>query len=342
MRLPVNYALPLAALLLLGTAPAAARDHAKTQPLPVNGPAADYPVVVGPPFTIGDTVWTPTDQLNYDAVGYASVGDASLVGVTGAHKTLPLPSYVEVTSLDTGRTILVRLERRGPMVNDVLIELSPKAAMQLGVSPGSHAPVRVRRVNPPEEERAMLRAGGEAPERMATPDGLLKVLRRKLVDQSPLLPPPSTPPTMPTPDAAAVVPTAPAGAGVEAKPTPKPAVKPAPKPVAQQKPAVPTPAPSPKPVPAPAPVVHKPEAPKAPAAPAAAETRKGAFAIQVAAFSVEANAHKAAKQLGGQVSRAGKFWLVRLGPFANRAQAEPALEKAKHAGYRDARIQSAD
>lgn len=334
MRLPVNRVLPLAALMLLGAGAAGAKDHKDVPPPPVTGPAADYPVVIGQPFTIGQTVWTPTDQLNYDSVGYASVGDASLVGVTGAHKTLPLPCYVEVTSLASGKTILVRLERRGPMVNDLLIELSPMAAQQLGIVPGSHAQVRVRRVNPPEQERAMLRTGQRAPERMETPEGLLKVLRRKLADQAPLLPPPSTPPTMPT--------AMPLGAPTTtAKPAAKPAtVKPDPQKAASDKPAAPVktpPAPSPKtPVPPP-----KPEAPKAEPAPVA-KPPKGAFVVQAGAFSVEANARKVAKQLGGSVTHNGKYWIVRTGPFANRAQAAPALEKVRHAGYKDARIQSAD
>lgn len=328
MKLPVNRILPLAALILLGAGAAVARDRPQQQALPVTGPAADYPVVVGGPFTIGDTVWTPTDQLNYDAVGYATVGGAGLAGVTATHKTLPLPSYVEVTALDTGKTILVRLERRGPMVNDVLIELSPMAAAQLGLAPGAHSPVRVRRVNPPEQERAMLRTGGHAPERMETPEGLLKVLRRKLADQSPTLPPPSTPPTMP------------AGLPPAAKPVGKPVVtsaevKP---PAAPSKAPAPAIAPPSAPAPAPAPAASQPAAPAA----TIAAAPKGSLVVQVGVFSVEANARKAAGQVDGDVSHAGKYWRVRMGPFSNRAQAAPALEKAKRAGYRDARIQSAD
>lgn len=310
MRLPVERALPLAALILLGAGTLAAKDRAANPAPPLTGPAADYPVVTGAPFTIGSTVWTPVDQLNYDAVGQASVGGPDSVGVTGAHKTLPLPSYVEVTALDSGKTILIRLERRGPMANDVLVELSPAAASQLGLAPGRHAPIRVRRVNPPEPERAALRGGGRAPDRMETPEGLLKVLRRKLAEQAPLLPPPSRPPMIPA--------TTPVAKAPATKP---PAAKPAPSiPVAAN------------------PVPVKPAPPAKPPAAAA----KGALVVQVGAFSVEANARKIADRLGGHVSRAGKVWRVRLGPFANRAQAGPALEKARHAGYSDARIQSAD
>ncbi|MDE8651905.1 septal ring lytic transglycosylase RlpA family protein [Novosphingobium album (ex Liu et al. 2023)] len=323
MRLSVNHALPLAALILLGgSASGILARPAPAPALPVTGPAADYPMVIGDPFTIGAITYTPSDQLNYDAVGMAAIGDAASAGVTGAHKTLPLPSYVEVTALDSGRTILVRLERRGPMANDLLIELSPAAAAQLGLAPGASAAVRVRRVNPPEIERAALRQGREAPERMATPDALLKVLRRKLAEQSPLGPPASIPPAMPT--------TAPA----TATPAKTPAARPSPAPAPTG-----TPKPAPKPA-APKPA-SKPETPLAPR-PAAPAVKAGAYVVQVAAFSARDHADKAARQLGGVVSKPGKFWLVRLGPFASSGEAGPALEKAKAAGYRDARIQRAD
>jgi rare lipoprotein A len=113
-------------------------------------------------------------------VGYASVGTEGGSTISAAHHTLPVPSYAEVTDINTGRTILVRVERRGPMDSAHAIELSPGAAAQLGVSAGSNTPVRVRRVNPAEAERAMLRSGNPAPERMATPKPLLNVLQRKL------------------------------------------------------------------------------------------------------------------------------------------------------------------
>ncbi|WJS97603.1 septal ring lytic transglycosylase RlpA family protein [Novosphingobium humi] len=148
-------------------------------PRAVSGPAADYPVVLGEPYRVGDTVFSPANAMNYDAVGYASVGGPP-TGVSAAHHTLPLPSYVEVTSLTNGRTILVRVERRGPMDSTHTIELSPAALAQLGASADGQAPVRVRRVNPLENERALLRAGMNAPERMPTPKPLLAVLQRRL------------------------------------------------------------------------------------------------------------------------------------------------------------------
>ena len=196
MRLPVNYALPLAALVLLSACGGGgAKPIVVPDPVGYNGPSSDYPVVVGAPFTIDGTTYTPVDKLNFDEVGYAVAGGEG-TGITIAHKTLPLPSYAEVTSLDSGKTVLVRVERRGPMVNDRLVELSPVAAAQLGLTGSAKAPIRIRRVNPPEMERSMLRSGQSASTRMDTPPSLLTVLKRKL-DPQLVLPP------LPFPEAAA-------------------------------------------------------------------------------------------------------------------------------------------
>src|ERR1700712_5158771 len=149
MRLPVDRFLPISAFILLAACGGA--THAEVAPPPVTaGPGADYPIVVGAPFTIGGVTYTPADKMNVDQVGYSYSGGQGGTAISAAHRTLPVPSYVEVTSLETGKTILVRVERRGPMSGDGLVELSPGATAQLGVSPSGKTPVRVRRVNPPE------------------------------------------------------------------------------------------------------------------------------------------------------------------------------------------------
>ena len=151
-------------------------------PAPSYGPQGDYPVVVGDPYSVAGIAHTPEDVLNYDQVGFLTADQAGGNAVSGSHHTLPLPSYVEVTSLATGRTILVRLERRGPMDSNELLALSPGALAQLEASEGT--PVRVRRVNPPEDQRALLRAGGPAEPHMDTPMSLVEILKRKLPGQA--------------------------------------------------------------------------------------------------------------------------------------------------------------
>lgn len=129
----------------------------------------------------------------YDSVGYASWygeelrGNATATGeafapgaITAAHRSLPLGGFAEVTALDTGRTILVRINDRGPHAGDRLIDLSRGAAQQLGADRGGNIPVRVRAVTPPPADRAALLAGQPASERLATPPGLLVALRKRL------------------------------------------------------------------------------------------------------------------------------------------------------------------
>lgn len=56
-----------------------------------------------------------------------------MYAMTAAHKTLPLPTYVRVTNLENNRNIVVRVNDRGPFVNDRIIDLSYVAAMKLGI-----------------------------------------------------------------------------------------------------------------------------------------------------------------------------------------------------------------
>ncbi|KQM65893.1 hypothetical protein ASE75_06610 [Sphingomonas sp. Leaf17] len=65
-------------------------------------------------------------------------------GITAAHRTLPLGSLAEVTDLNTGRSIVVRVNDRGPHRDDRLIDLSQGAARLLGTDRRSVASVRVR------------------------------------------------------------------------------------------------------------------------------------------------------------------------------------------------------
>ncbi|WP_241126964.1 septal ring lytic transglycosylase RlpA family protein [Novosphingobium terrae] len=180
MKLPGTRKTLLSGIAITAVMAASAAMAGAPSAPAANGPQADFPVVVGAPYQIDGVTFVPSDSMNFDSVGYAAVGQEGGSTISAAHHTLPLPSYAEVTDLKTGRTILVRVERRGPGDSNHAIELSPGAAAQLGITAGSNAGVRVRRVNPPEQERALLRSGNPAPERMATPKPLLDVLQRKL------------------------------------------------------------------------------------------------------------------------------------------------------------------
>lgn len=67
---------------------------------------------------------------------------------SAAHKTLPLPSLVEVTNLDNGRKMILRVNDRGPFVGDRIIDLSKAAADELGYRRQGVARVRVKYVGP--------------------------------------------------------------------------------------------------------------------------------------------------------------------------------------------------
>jgi rare lipoprotein A len=283
---------------------------------------SDYPVKIGAPFTVGGKSYKPEDVANYDEVGYASWYGDELAGnptangevfmasgISGAHKTLPMPSYVEVTALETGRTILVRINDRGPFANDRLIDLSAGAARELGIMGQGVAGVRVRKVNPPEHERAILRTGQSASTRIATPESLLKILRDKLGQ----MPKPSGP------------------APQVSVPRPTEKVRPAvtvPPPVRQDEgrfvrenagsassqPATTRPVPPTK--------------------------LDQGFVVQVAAYSSRARAEDAARRLGAMVypSADGRVFRVRFGPYATQAEAENARVKATAKGYPQARV----
>ena len=156
-------------------------------------PVSDTQVKIGRPYAVRGTTYVPAADPSYDMLGYASwygheSGDRTANGerfrpewVTAAHTTLPLPTYVEVTALDTGRRIIVRVNDRGPFVRGPrIIDLSRGAAELLGMKAQGQAPVRVRRVEPSEKDRERLRRGKPARELPPVPAAVLQNLRMQL------------------------------------------------------------------------------------------------------------------------------------------------------------------
>lgn len=116
---------------------------------------------VGPPYEANGRWYVPTPEP-----GYAQTGTASWYGpqfhgrttasgevfdetaLTAAHPTLPIPSLVQVTNLENGREVIVRVNDRGPFVGERLIDLSRGAAQVLGFEAAGHANVHVRYLGP--------------------------------------------------------------------------------------------------------------------------------------------------------------------------------------------------
>src|SRR5229473_731820 len=108
-------------------------------------------------YQVNGVWYYPRADYNYDETGTASWygpgfdGHATSDGeiydmnqLSAAHKTLPLPSVVQVTNLQNGRALQLRVNDRGPFVDGRLIDLSRRAAQLLGFEGVGMAPVRVR------------------------------------------------------------------------------------------------------------------------------------------------------------------------------------------------------
>ena len=145
-------------LLLMLAACASPKQHL-APPGPARSPASG--VKIGQPYVVLGKTYYPADDRAYDVTGIASWYGPTFHGLstangetydqdglTAAHKTLPMPSFVEVSNLDNGRTLTVRINDRGPFVDGRIIDLSRKSAQLLGVDRPGTAHVRVRRVFP--------------------------------------------------------------------------------------------------------------------------------------------------------------------------------------------------
>jgi rare lipoprotein A len=139
----------------LSPAPLASKPVAAAPAAPAARPYA------GAPYQVAGKWYVPAYEPNYDEVGVASWygpafhGKAAATGetfdemaMTAAHPTLPIPSIVRVTNLENGKTALVRLNDRGPFVDDRIIDLSKHAGEVLGLHAKGTAKVRVQYVGP--------------------------------------------------------------------------------------------------------------------------------------------------------------------------------------------------
>jgi len=114
---------------------------------------------VGSPYMVAGRVYVPEENPHYNAVGIASWygddfhGRATANGeifdadsISAAHPTLPLPSYVRVTNLRNGRSLIVRINDRGPYAGNRIIDVSRRVAHLLGFTERGTAWVRVEYV----------------------------------------------------------------------------------------------------------------------------------------------------------------------------------------------------
>jgi rare lipoprotein A len=144
----------------LGVAPSP-RVVAMGKPVPKGGGRS----MVGKPYTVAGKRYVPRLDPDYEAVGMASwYGDAfhgrrtangevfDANSLTAAHPTMPLPSYARVTSLTTGRSVMVRVNDRGPFHSNRVLDMSRRTAEMLGVRSAGIAKIQVEYVGPAPTE----------------------------------------------------------------------------------------------------------------------------------------------------------------------------------------------
>ena len=304
---------------------------------------------VDKPYQVNGQWYFPQADPNYDEVGTASwygypfqsrhtadgeVYDEGLI--TAAHKTLPLPCIVEVTNLQNGRSIRVRVNDRGPFVGGRLIDLSKAAAEQLGFDRRGTTRVRVRFITmatPLTAPGLMMASTGP---RSAPPPPAYRAYQPQprqyadAFDDIETAPPP-------------VSATAPTALPISYQPTPRA------DPMAEEDAGPPESGPAPISSPITA-TVLAPTATQAPApqrfSPRVASTAGRAYSIQVGAFATQSSADRAAARLaaagGAQIvplQRNGAvLYRVVVGAFPDAAAASETRARVIAMGFTDARV----
>jgi rare lipoprotein A len=321
----------LLALALAGLTAACASDQpapvASTRTSTLGKPPPGYKV--GQPYQINGVWYYPRTDWNYDETGIASwYGEEfhgrntangeiyDLNGLTAAHKTLQMPVNVRVTNLENGRSVVLRVNDRGPFVNNRIIDVSRRSAQLLGFEGQGTARVRVQVIPPP----------GGAP----TPGAPTFVAAKPVT----------------TDEERTAAAAAPVGQVAAATLPPPPGVRQAPTP-ATARPAVPKSAPAQTPVAAiPTPTAGAVAAAKLPEKVTVVPVRSTQIFVQAGAFTRFDNANRLQAQLRGlgptsvsQFARDGMtFFRVRIGPLKSVDDADTLLDRVIANGQTTARI----
>jgi rare lipoprotein A len=193
-------------------------------PLPSTSASPNYKV--GKPYQVAGLWYYPQEDFSYDETGIASwygpnfhakltangeVFDQN--AVTAAHKTLQMPSIARITNLENGRSIIVRVNDRGPFVNGRILDLSRRSAQLLGMEGKGTAKVRVQVMT----EESMALAGKTKPDSRGEEPKVAQAAPRGAVVAETLAPPPGAKAKTSVPELASSAPAkAPRGLSVEA------------------------------------------------------------------------------------------------------------------------------
>lgn len=284
-------------------------------PPPPSAPMASANPIykVGNPYQVAGLWYYPREQPDYDETGIASWYGQQFHGmltadgevfdrttISAAHPTLPMPVNVRVTNLENGRSIVVRVNDRGPFVNGRIIDLSERAADLLGYRLKGTARVRVTFVG-----RADLYGPGPAPPSQETPVEIAMAVPAAptmMVDESALPPVAGAPVAPPRPLASL------------------------PKPVEQVFMPPPPQIPDGRIIQVPVPAVTT------------IYVQAGAFSSVQNAGSVAARLSSVGARVYPSVKDGKPIYRVRIGPFQNVDDADAALNQVITLGHNDAQI----
>lgn len=329
----------LAVFGLTGCAETALMNHAtksigRSDSTQVAGPGRSGGIYkVGNPYQINGVWYYPKEDPNYDETGigswYGEQFHAKVTAngeifdmneVTAAHPTLPMPSLVRVTNLENGRSIVVRVNDRGPYVNGRIIDLSRRSAQLLGYDRQGTARVRVQYLGP-----APLEGGGETmvASRGTGSDERPSAAPRGTVSAEALPPPPGvkgrsaevTRPADGQPSPMQILASQNPKTDAAAEGSSVNLAKASTTDLSQQKVEI-------------------------------GPARGGQIYVQIGAFTLHENAHKLAARMStiGPVGVSStfvnkqEFFRVRLGPFDQVAAADQALQQVITSGHTNARI----
>jgi rare lipoprotein A len=318
---------------------------------------AGHPSYRVEPYQVNGVWYHPTVDYDYDQTGtaswygeqfdqrYTSNGEIfDMNRVSAAHKTLPLPSVVQVTNLENGRALELRVNDRGPFVGERLIDVSRRAAQLLGFETKGTAQVRVQVLKEESIQVAAAAQRGEfGPVELAAAP-VAAVAPRPAAPTRPAPPaqlaaaPPAASPPIEAPSMPAAAPPPPA---------PPAPVEPPPAQVAAAEPA----AVAPPPRPTVASRIGAALFPPAAAAPLEkssllAVKPSGRIFVQAGAFAMRDNAARVQSRIAGlgavQVVPASvngtEVFRVRLGPLSSVEEADHLLARVVGSGYSGARI----
>jgi rare lipoprotein A len=283
---------------------------------------------VGKPYEVYGVWYYPQENWDYRETGIASWYGPGFNGkrtangevfnendVTAAHPTLPMPTMVQVTNLENGRSIKVRINDRGPFANNRIIDLSKRSAQLLDIERAGTAKVLVE-ILPDETRQLLAMTSGQT----AGDDDLPQAAPVGQVQSQPL---------------GGAVPASPTAPGV-----PQPNLQ------KQLQPTIPQPTAQPGAVPA------QPVAPQAQLVPLANQpvqqvaVQPTSLYIQAGSFASATNAENLRTRLSAfgnafvAAARIGTqdFYRVRVGPLSTVAEADGMLNRMIAAGFAESHI----